>query len=266
MWRVLCVFDLDGVVWLAGTPIKGSPQAIERLRKAGSEVVFVTNNSTPTLADYVERLAHAGVEAHPGELATSAQAAATLLGHDDRVAVLGGPGLVEAVSETEAEMVPLDADPGVVVVGRTAEFDFAQLSLAAGAIRGGARFVATNTDATFPTPAGLEPGAGALVAFIEVASGRRPEVAGKPNAASATLVVERYGVPDYVIGDSPKTDGAFATRLGSLFALVLSGVTKREDLPVTPTPAIVSGDAAQAVETILAGGRTARASERKLRE
>lgn len=250
---VLCVFDLDGVVWLAGKPIEGSARAVQRLRDAGASVVFVTNNSTPTLEDYVGRLARAGVDAHAGELATSAQAAATLLCAGDRVAVLGGPGLVEAVAGSGAEVVPLDRDPVAVVVGRTADFDFAQLAVASRVIRGGARFIATNTDATFPTPGGLEPGAGALVAFIEVASGQTPEIAGKPNLAMAKLVAGRYGVPDVVIGDSPKTDGAFAKLLGSPFALVLSGVTRREDLPVDPPGDLVSTDAAEAVEAILAG-------------
>ena len=79
------------------------------------------------------------------------------------------------------------------MVGRSLTLDFGELAAAAAAIRAGARFVATNTDATFPTPHGLEPGAGALVAYLEVGSGRQAEVAGKPNQAAADLLRARFG-------------------------------------------------------------------------
>jgi glycerol 3-phosphatase-2 len=140
-----------------------------------------------------------------------------------------------------------------VVVGRSLQLDFAQLAAAARAIRDGARFVATNTDATFPTPHGPEPGAGALIAYLQVGSGRHPEVAGKPEQPMADLVRSRFGWPDVVVGDRAETDGAFATRVGAPFALVLTGVTRREDLPVRPQPAVVAEDLAHAVDAILAG-------------
>jgi 4-nitrophenyl phosphatase len=251
---MLCVLDLDGVVWLAGNPIDGSPEAVTRLRQAGVSVVFVTNNSSATLADYVGRLERAGVEVDPSELATSAQAAATLVHPGERVSVIGGPGLFEAVGSAGAQLVEPEENPDAVVAGRTVDLDFGRLSRACKALRGGARFVAANNDATFPTPDGLEPGAGALIAFLEVASGRRAEVAGKPNQAMAKLLRERHGVPDLVIGDSPRTDGGFAEALGAPFALVLSGVTSKKDLPVDPSPSIVAADAAEAVDVFLAGG------------
>jgi glycerol 3-phosphatase-2 len=250
---VLWVFDLDGVVWLAGRPIPGSPEAVERLRAAGARVAFVTNNSGPTLAEQLQRLAAAGVAVGPDELATSAQAAASLLGEGTRVAFLGGPGVEEALSGAGVELVGFGHGPEAVVVGRSLRLDFAELSAAAAAVRGGARFVATNTDATFPTPSGPEPGAGALVSFLEVASGRKAEVAGKPEAAMAALVQSRYGRPDVVVGDRAETDGGFARRLGSDFVLVLTGVTARTDLPVEPAPALVADDLAAAVEAWLAG-------------
>ncbi len=251
---MLCVLDLDGVIWLAGNPIEGSPEAVTRLRQAGVSVVFVTNNSSTTVIDYVGRLERAGVEVDPSELATSAQAAATLLRPGERVSVIGGPGLSEAVAATGAELVEPEANPDAVVVGRTVELDFGRLSRACAALRGGARFVAANNDATFPTPNGLEPGAGALIAFLEVASGCRAEVAGKPNQAMADLVRRRHGVPDLVIGDSPRTDGGFAEALGAPFALVLSGVTAKDGVPVDPPPSIVAADAAEAVDVFLAAG------------
>jgi HAD superfamily hydrolase (TIGR01450 family) len=244
---MLWVFDLDGVVWLSGHAIPGSADAIDRLRDSGERVVFVTNNSTPTIADYVKRLAAAGVSADPGEMATSAQAAASLLEPGTRTACVGGPGVMEALAGRGVEVVTPNDDPDAVVVGRSLNLDFDELADAAGAIRGGARFIATNTDATFPTPVGLEPGAGALVAYLEVGSGRQAEAAGKPEQPITDLVRARFGQPDVVVGDRPESDGRFATRIGASFALVLTGVTSRKDLPVTPTPAIVADDLAAVV-------------------
>lgn len=246
------VFDLDGVVWLAGRAIPGSAEAISRLRAAGHSVSFVTNNSTPTLADHVANLAKAGIEVDSSELATSSQAAASTLSPGDRVTCVGGPGLAEALHDRQLELVGADQSPSAVVVGRTLQLDFAELARAATAIRAGATFIATNTDATFPTPDGLEPGAGALVAYLEVGSGGKAAPSGKPAQPMVDLVLSRFGRPDVVVGDRPDTDGGFANRIGSPFALVLTGVTKRSDLPVEPDPDVVEDDLAGVVEHFLA--------------
>ena len=248
---MLWVFDLDGVVWLAGHAIPGSPEAVHRLRSEGHRVAFVTNNSTPTVAEYVERLARAGIDIEPGELATSSQAAATLIDAGSRVAVVGGEGVREALTARGADLVAASDGPDAVVVGRSLELSFEELAHAASAIRKGARFLATNTDSTFPTPHGPEPGAGALVAYLQVGSGRNAEVAGKPEAAMADMVRARYGDPDVVVGDRAETDGAFAEKIGAPFALVLSGVTSRSDLPIEPTPTLVADDLAAAVQQLL---------------
>lgn len=244
---MLWVLDLDGVVWLAGSAIEGSAEAVERLRSAGETVAFVTNNSTPDLARYRRMLSGAGIEVEEHELVTSAQAAASMLSPGCRVLCVGGDGVVEALRQRQVELVDADSAPEAVVVGRTLVLDFAELAAAARAIREGARFIATNTDATFPTPRGLEPGAGALVAYLEVASGVASERAGKPDAPMAELLVRRFGRPDIVVGDRPDTDGRFAERLGVGFALVLSGVTTKSDLPVEPEPVVVAKDLAQVV-------------------
>jgi 4-nitrophenyl phosphatase len=245
---VTWLLDLDGVVWLTGHPIAGAPEAIERLRRDGQKVVFFTNNSGPRLTDHVGQLAGAGVSASVDELLTSAQAAALLLPSGSKAAVVGGPGIDEALAERGVTVVGATEQPDAVVVGRTTALTYDELAAASLAIAGGARFVATNTDATLPTPEGPVPGAGAIVAFLVAASGRRPEVAGKPHQASVDLVAARVGPVDVVVGDRPETDGAFARALGCRFILVLSGVTKESDLPVQPTPDVVSADLAAAVD------------------
>jgi len=247
---VTWALDLDGVVWLAGEPLPGACQAVKELRAAGERVVFLTNNSGPLVAEHLGKLAAAGIDAGPEDLVTSAQAAASLLGPRPRVAVVGDRGVYEALAEAEAEVVPPGSGPGAVVVGRKLELDYQELSAAADDLRGGARFVATNTDATFPAGEGvLLPGAGALVAFLATASGREPEVAGKPHEAMAALVRSRYGEVTVMVGDRPDTDGLFAKRVGACFGLVLSGVTARQDLPVEPTPDLVADDLLALVRT-----------------
>lgn len=224
---VLC--DLDGVVWLDRRAIPGAAEAIVRLRDAGRRVLFVTNNSMALLADQERALAAVGVPA-VGDVVTSAQAAASLVAAGERTLVAGAAGLVEAV-ESRGAIVVADGPVDVVTVGLHRDFDFWRLHAASAAIRAGARFVATNDDATFPTPDGETPGAGALVAAVATASGTAPVIAGKPHRPMADLVAERCG-PDFrpdraiVVGDRPSTDGLFARRVGCPFALVRSGVTR----------------------------------------
>jgi 4-nitrophenyl phosphatase len=159
-----------------------------------------------------------------------------------------------------------DDGPEAVVVGRQVELDYWVLAAAASAVRAGARFIATNTDATFPTGGtaanrggrsmggdGLLPGAGALVAFVATAAGRQAEVAGKPQPPMATLVRARFGQLSMMAGDRPDTDGLFAQLVGARFGLVLSGVTRPSDLPVEPTPDLVGDDLLALTRQYLAG-------------
>ncbi|MGH9093208.1 MAG: HAD-IIA family hydrolase [Acidimicrobiales bacterium] len=186
------VLDLDGVVWLTDRAVPGSAGAVAALRRAGVRVLFATNNSSPTLAELVERLGRLGVEAGPEDLVTSAQSAAGMLAPGSRALVVADDGVVEALGGRGVEVVasgPADA----VVVGWTRRFDFDRLAAAASAVRGGARLVGTNEDPTFPTPGGLLPGGGSLLAAVATASGAAPDVAGKPHAPLAELIGRRAG-------------------------------------------------------------------------
>src|SRR5581483_11777970 len=131
------ILDLDGVVWLAGTPIAGVSEAVARLRARGDRVLFVTNNSAPTLAELVARLANVGVPAAPDDLVTSAQAAAAMVEPGDRVLAVADGGALEALEARGAHVVdegPCDA----VVVGWTHRFSFDLLATANTAVRHGA--------------------------------------------------------------------------------------------------------------------------------
>jgi 4-nitrophenyl phosphatase len=252
---VVCC-DLDGVVWRGDVPIPGSAAAIAALRDAGARVAFLTNNSSGRIDDYVEKLARMGVPATADDVLSSAQAAAALLAQTlppgARAHPLAGPGVVEALEARGFEVV--DGGPAAaVVVGFSREFDFERLALAADLIRDGARFVATNTDPTYPIAGGLLPGAGSLVAAVATASGTAPEVAGKPAAPTVALVRERLGPDGVMVGDRPSTDGALAAALGWPFALVLSGIagSPNEEPVPDPRPPFVAADLETLVPELL---------------
>jgi 4-nitrophenyl phosphatase len=243
---VTWVLDLDGVVWLSDEPIDGAAAAVERLRASGHRVLFATNNSSVTVADQEAKLAAFGIAAR-GDVVTSAMAAARLVEPGERVLVAGGPGVVEAVTARGAVAVR-DGDAGAVVVGFHRDFDYERLRVATRAVQRGARLIATNDDATYPTPDGPIPGGGALVAAVAYAAGVAPVVAGKPHGPMADLVRAVGGAEGTMVGDRPETDGAFAVALGYRFALVLTGVTTRADLPVTPPPDVVADGLAALVD------------------
>jgi HAD superfamily hydrolase (TIGR01450 family) len=232
---VLC--DLDGVVWLAHRPIPGAVEAIAQLRADGRRVVFVTNNSAARLADHESSLAAIGIPA-VGDVASSAMAAAALVGPGQRALVTGGPGVTEALEQRGVHVVGNDGTVeshgfDAVVVGLDRRFDYDRLHVAAAAVRAGARLIGTNTDSTYPTPSGLRPGGGSILAAIATASDTAAVVGGKPHRPMADLVSAMVSTPQrsfdprctVVVGDRLETDGLFAQRLGASFALVRSGVT-----------------------------------------
>lgn len=235
---VLC--DLDGVIWLAHQPIAGSADAVARLRRAGHRVVFVTNNSSATVAEQEAALAVVGIEAG-GDVVTSAMSGGHVLSAGERVLVCGARGIEEAVAAKGAVSVPHhEVDDGVrvdtVMVGFHRHFDYEIMRRAATAVRRGARLVGTNDDATYPTPDGPIPGGGSILAAISTAAGVVPVVTGKPHRTMADLV--RALVPDVdetsvMVGDRPSTDGGFAASLGCRYALVRSGVTPASWRPDT---------------------------------
>jgi glycerol-1-phosphatase len=249
------VLDLDGVIWLGDEPLPGAADAVARFRAAGLDVGFMTNNSSLPVGGYVEKLARMGVAAGASEVLTSALAAADLLAADlapgAKILACSGPGVIEALEAKGFEVV--DAGPAeAVVVGWHRTFDFDRLDRASAAVRAGARFVATNLDATYPAPDGLLPGNGSLVAAVATAAGRRPEVAGKPEQPTVALVKARFGDRGVVAGDRPSTDGALAAALGWPFALVVSAATLSGDEQSDHDAAFVGPSLAALADKVIA--------------
>lgn len=240
------LLDLDGVMWLGDQPIYGSADAVARLRSNGQRVVFFTNNSSLPVGDYVVKLKGMGVPVEEADVLTSAQAAASMLAPSSTALVCAGKGVDEALQRRGIRTV-LSGRADAVVVGWHREFDFDRLTAAYRAVASGARLIGTNDDATYPTPTGLLPGGGSILAAVSYATGKPAEVAGKPFKATVGLIKERVGRVDVVVGDRASTDGALARNLGARFVLTLSGVTGQDDLPVEPAPDLVVANLAAAV-------------------
>ncbi len=237
---VLC--DLDGVVWLAHEAIPGSVDAIRSLRDSGRRVLFVTNNSAAVVADHERALAAIGIEA-AGDVVSSSMAAAFLVQPGERCLVTGGAGITEALEARGADVVLNDGTTrwapddafDAVVVGLHRDFDYARLRVAGKAVLEGARLIGTNGDTTYPTPTGLEPGGGSIVAAVASVGGVSATIAGKPERAMVDVIADKVGASfdpsrAAVVGDRPETDGLFAERIGARFVLVESGVTRPTDV------------------------------------
>jgi glycerol 3-phosphatase-2 len=240
----LIIFDLDGVVYLGTQAIPGAPEAIETVIRAGSTVAYVTNNASRRAAEVADLLRSLGVPARPEEVLTSAAAAAELLAADlpagSPVLVVGADSLHEelrAVGLKPVDHAPVDGAALAVVQGYGPKVGWADLAEAMVAIRGGARWVATNLDSTLPSTRGPLPGNGSLVAALSTAlGGRRPDVVvGKPEPALFQVAARHHGAHRVlVVGDRLDTDIEGANRAGMDSLLVLTGVSTPADLIRAP--------------------------------
>jgi HAD superfamily hydrolase (TIGR01450 family) len=227
----VALLDLDGVVYVGPEAVPGVPDALASARTAGMRLGFVTNNAARPPEEVAEHLAELGVPAEPGDVITSAQAAATVVaerwGAGARVLPVGGPGVTAALRAAGLTVVERAEDaPAAVVQGYGREVGWTLLAEAVVAVRTGARHVATNTDSTVPSPRGPLPGNGALVGVVRDVTGQDPLVTGKPDPAMHAECVRRTGARrPLVVGDRLDTDIEGARRAGAASLLVFTGVT-----------------------------------------
>lgn len=227
----VALLDLDGVVYVGPQAVPQAAESLSAAREGGMRLAFVTNNAARPPQQVAEHLTELGIAARPEEVVTSAQAAAHYLsdrlGSGARVLVVGTLGLEEALAERGLVAVS-EVGGGVdgVVQGYSPTLSWPQLAEGAVAIRSGVPWVATNVDATVPSPRGPLPGNGSMVAALRHATGATPIVTGKPEPAMHREMVTRTGAAHpLVVGDRLDTDieGANAASCASL--LVLTGVT-----------------------------------------
>jgi glycerol-1-phosphatase len=257
--------DLDGVVWIGREPVPGSPQALRTLLEAGKRIVFVTNNPGRPAAAYAERLGELGVEVGAEQIVTAGMVAARLAGEaageGGSAFVIGAPALKEMVAATGTRLLEGEEawDADVVVVSGHRGFDYGELLASKRALERGAALVATSHDPTMPYPGGELPGTGSILAAVETASGRRAEIAGKPERHLFEMAMEALrgsfrtdGVQKEprnprvaMIGDRVSSDIAGGKAAGLETVLVLSGTTTREEAAAAyPAPDFVVEDLA----------------------
>jgi HAD superfamily hydrolase (TIGR01450 family) len=245
------LLDLDGTIVLAGQPIPHAAEVLRNIRDRGLRSMIVTNNASRSPATVADHLAELGIDIGPADVVSSPRAAARLLAQThhpgDAVLVVGAAALADAVCDAGLKPVRCaDNHPVAVVQGHNPDTSWRDLAEACIALRAGADWVATNTDATLPTDRGLLPGNGAMVQALVTATGRHPRVAGKPDRALLDAAVERAGVSrPLVVGDRLETDIAAAVAADLPSLMVLTGVSSAADLLAAPAdrrPSAVATD------------------------
>ncbi len=251
--------DMDGVLWRGGQPLGDLPGRFKQIQALGWKTVLVTNNATRSVDVYLEKLHSFGVFLERWQVISSGEALAYYLGNrfpkNTTLYVIGEQGLVSLlerqgfiIGEVNAQAVIISLDRGLT---------YEKLRQGNRLVRAGAALIATNPDPSIPTPDGLEPGAGAILAAMQAASGVQADIAGKPNPEIYRLAMERLETsPEetLVIGDRLETDIAGAQSLGCSTALVLSGVTSEEAARSwSPAPDLIAGDLGEVLKIAIEG-------------
>jgi len=269
---MLLLVDLDGVVYRGSDPVPGVAALLAERAAAGDDVVYVTNNSMHYRADYVTRLAAMGAPVTADRIVSAPRATALYIVEREpgirRVLTIGAAGLDRELRDVGLELVTaahvaermakegLDGwaaagHPDAVVAGLDPQLTYLRLAAAADCIRAGARFIATNRDPTYPMERGLRPGAGSVIAAIEVAAGISPLVIGKPQPLLMAEAARAAGAEPstaVVIGDGLLTDIAAAHAIGARSVLMLTGVSSQaqvDALPKAQRPTAVAADAGE---------------------
>lgn len=236
------LFDMDGVLYRGKTPLPGVHAILEFCDRQGIAYACITNNSTNTPQRYEQKLAEMGIQIPAARVLTSALVTGRYLrNHYPRgttVYAIGMEGLQQALFADRYFVPAEEQQPHLVVQGADFEITYEKLKRGCLAIRAGAKFIATNPDKTFPTEQGLIPGAGAVLAALQVSTEVEPLVIGKPQPIMFQVALELLdGTPEttLVVGDRLDTDIVGAQRAGLRSVLVLSGVTTREELEQSPT-------------------------------
>ncbi len=228
------ILDMDGVLWHGDRPLGDLPAIFKEIELLGLQVCLATNNATLTADQFVEKLKRFGVDLDVHQIVNSAEAVGsylkTIYPAGGSVYIIGEAGLRSTLANygfTHSE-----SDILAVVAGMDRQLTYDQLKKGTLFIRAGTPFIGTNPDRSYPTPEGLVPGAGAILAALESASGVEPLIIGKPKPEMYLLSLKRMGVAPgetLVIGDRLETDIIGAQAIGCKTGLVLSGVTTKAD-------------------------------------
>ncbi len=239
--------DMDGVLVHEGKALDGAAELIKQWQDAGTPFLVLTNNSIYTPRDLSARLRAGGLDVPEDRIWTSALATADFLKSQNprgTAYVIGESGLTQALHDVG--YVQTDVDPDYVVLGETRNFSFENLTKAIRLINAGARFIATNPDATGPSAEGVMPATGAVAALITKATGKDPYIVGKPNPMmfrSAMRKIDAHSQSTGMIGDRMDTDVVAGIEAGLHTVLVLTGIADEAEIqryPFRPTEILMS--------------------------
>ncbi|MGL4663100.1 MAG: HAD-IIA family hydrolase [Culicoidibacterales bacterium] len=208
--RKIALFDLDGTLWKNGVAISTAVESIKKLKENQVEVYYVTNNSTATIDDFVNRIQAIGVECSAHDILNTGVATGLYCQeHNVKTAyIIGEDGLKTTLADYG--VTHTNEQPEAVIVGLKRDVIYEELAIAMRCILAGSQFIATNTDAQFPVGDGLLPGAGSIVSFVKTASKQEPVVIGKPNRPMLDAAFERYQLTSddivIMVGDNYDTD------------------------------------------------------------
>ena len=235
------LLDLDGTVYRGDRLLPGSDSAIAELRARGRRIAFVSNKPLHSRQDYATKLTKLGIPATESDVIHSSYILARYLSASTpnaKVFAIGEPPLLEELRSAGIELCEDPRQIEVVVVGFDRTLTYRKLNLAFQALRKGARFLATNADLTCPTEDGEIPDAGASIAALEAATGRKvEEVLGKPSVHTVRVALELLGLPVArcaMAGDRLETDIVMAKNNGLVSVLTLTGITSRAMLQTSP--------------------------------
>jgi 4-nitrophenyl phosphatase len=253
------ILDMDGVLWRDQQPIGDLAAIFQAIERSGRKVVLATNNATLSVAQYLDKLRRFGVELQSWQIVNSPEATAQylekLFPEGGKVFIIGEAGLVETLEAHNFHHS--ETDVCAVVAGLDRGFSYDKLKIATYWIRAGASFIGTNPDRTLPTPQGLAPGAGAILAALQAATDVEPIIIGKPSVEMYRLALERLNAcPEHtlVVGDRLETDIAGAQKLGCRAALVLSGVTSESAARAwQPAPDWIAADLSEVIDLLTRG-------------
>lgn len=255
-------FDMDGVIYVGAQPLPGVQEAIDYLTATDRVFLFVTNNASKTSEQFVERLSEMGIHVRPDQVLGSAEATACWLASQvadhgwprGPVIVVGQDGLKLALQKSGFELTTNPKAATYAVAGINFELTYEELANTTLAIRGGARFIGTNSDATFPSERGPLPGAGSILALLTTASGQHPLVIGKPNRGMFEQALARLNLTagqTLMVGDRYETDISGAIPLGLWTAGILTGICTRADFEgANPPPDLIVDDLPDLVERL----------------
>ncbi len=231
------VLDLDGTVYRGDEVLAGVPDAIERLRERGIEILFFSNNPIKSRTAYTERLGRLGIETDPEHVLSAGSVTTEYLTAehpDESVFVIGADGLKDQFSEAGVELVDDATTADVLVVSWTKSFSYGDLLAGYRAIEAGATFYGTDPDRLIPAAEGMVPGSGSIVNAVGGTAEREPKkVLGKPSPEAQQAALEALELsPEqcFVVGDRLNTDIELGRRAGMTTVLVKTGITTDADL------------------------------------